>query len=220
MTDNLDPLDHDPVPAAARGDDSLAPATVEEANALKFASAVSLVLAVFEAVVALLTGSVALMAIAIDSLRDGLSAGSALVLAGRNRRLYRLAAVVVAGLTAFAFLWIVWIGFTRFGVGRIPNPWLMIAVAVISLAVNVITALRLRVLNVGDDDVRWTWKQTRWDFVADLGVIIAALAVSDFAQRWPDLVAGLLIAGFNLWGIWKLVKAMWDAEAKDLRERT
>ncbi len=219
MTDNLDPLDQDPVPAAARGDDFLAPATVEEANALKFASAVSLILAVFEAVVALLIGSVALMAIAIDSLRDGLSAGSALVLAGRNRRLYRLAAVIVAGLTAVAFLWIVWIGFTRFGVGRIPNPWLMIAVAAISLAVNVITALRLRVLDVGDDDVRWTWKQTRWDFAADLGVIIAALAISDFAQRWPDLAAGLLIAGFNLWGIWKLVKAMWDAETLDLRER-
>lgn len=220
MTDNLDPLGQDPVPAAARGVDMLAPATVEEANALKFSSVVSLALAVFEAVVALMIGSVALMAIAIDSLRDGLSAGSALLLAGRNRRLYRLAAVIVAGLTAFAFLWIVWIGFTRFGVGRVPNPWLMIAVAVISLAVNVITALRLRVLDVAEDDVRWTWKQTRWDFVADLGVIIAALAVSDFAQRWPDLVAGLLIAAFNLWGIWKLVKAMWDAEAEDFRERS
>mgnify|MGYP000050093645 CR=1 FL=1 len=219
MSDSFDPLRQEPVPGAGHGDDLLAPATVEEANALKFSAVASLVLAAFEAVVALMIGSVAVMAIAIDSFRDGLSAGTALVLAGRNRRLYRLAAVIVAALTAIAFLWILWVGFTRFGVGRVPNPWLMIAVAVLSLAVNVITALRLRVLDVGDDDIRWTWKQTRWDFVADIGVIIAAMAISDFAQRWPDLVAGLLIAIFNLWGIWKLVKAMWDAEAEDLRDQ-
>lgn len=220
MIPDIDPLDQKPVPPGARGEGFLAPATIEEASALRFAAISSLVLAGFEALVALLIGSVAVMAIAIDSLRDGLSAGSALVLAGRDRRLYRLAAVIVAALTAFAFLWIVWIGFTRFGVGRLPNPWLMIAVAAISLAVNVITALRLRVMDVGDDDVRWTWRQTRWDFVADLGVIVAALAISDFAQRWPDLVAGLLIAAFNLWGIWKLVRAMWEAEAEDIRERS
>lgn len=219
MTQDFDPLAQDPVPAAARGEDLLAPATVEEASALRFSALASLVLAGFEALVALMIGSVALMAIAIDSFRDGLSAGAALVLAGRDRRLYRLAAVIVAGLAAFAFLWIVWIGFTRFGVGKLPNPWLMIAVAVISLAVNVITALRLRVLDVAEDDLRWTWKQTRWDFAADLGVIVAALAISDFAQRWPDLVAGLLIAAFNLWGIWKLVRGMWEAEAEDIRGR-
>lgn len=220
VTTDFDPLNQDPVPAAARGGDLLEPATNEEAAALRFASLASLALAVFEAVVALMIGSVALMAIAIDSLRDGLSSGVALVLGGRDRRLYRLAAVIVAGLAAFAFLWICWIGFVRFGVGRIPNPWLMIAVAVISLAVNLLTAWRLRVLNSGDGDLAWTWKQTRWDFAADLGVILAAFAISDFAQRWPDLAAGVAIAVFNLWGIWKLIRAMWEAEAADMRRRT
>jgi Co/Zn/Cd efflux system component len=216
VTHDLDPLDQEPVPMIPRSAEFLEPASPEEAQALKAAALMRLALAAFEAVVALLIGSVALMAIAIDSLRDSLSAGTALALAGRSRRLYRLTAVIVALLAAFAFVWIVWIGFTRFGVGRLPNPWLMITVAVLSLAVNLIAAWRLRKFS-DDGDFIWLWKQTRWDFIADLGVILAALAVSDFAQRWPDLTAGVIIAAFNLWGIWRLVRAMWQAEAEDLQ---
>ena len=65
MTQDFDPLAQDPVPAAARGEDLLAPATVEEASALRFSALASLVLAGFEALVALMIGSVSLMAIAI-----------------------------------------------------------------------------------------------------------------------------------------------------------
>ncbi|MEJ8572875.1 cation transporter [Microbaculum marinum] len=216
MIKDLDPLDQEPAPVSVQSDELLAPVTAEQEGALKAAALMGLALAGFEAVVALLIGSVAVMAIAIDSFHDALTAGTTLVLAGRHRRLYRLAAVVVSVLIAFAFLWMIWIGFTRFGVGRIPSPWLMIAVAVISLAVNLISAWRLRVFSSGDDDVRWVWRQTRWDFAADLGVIVAALAISDFAQRWPDLAAGLLIAAFNIWGVWKLVRSMWEQEAGDL----
>lgn len=219
MIHDLDPLDQEPAPAALQSDELLSPVTSEQAGALRSAALMSLALGCFEAVVALLIGSVAVMAIAIDSLHDAMTAGTTLVLAGRNRRIYRLAAVIVSVLIAVAFVWIAWIGFTRFGVGRIPNPWLMIAVAVISLVVNLIAAFRLKAFSTGDDDIRWIWRQTRWDFVADIGVIVAALAVSDFAQRWPDLAAGLLIAAFNLWGITKLIRAMWLAESEDLRAR-
>lgn len=220
MIKDLDPIDQEPAPALAQTDALLAPVTAEQEGSLKIAALMSLALAAFEAVVALMIGSVALMAIAIDSLHDALTAGTALVLSGRNRRLYRLVAIVVSVLITFAFLWILWIGFTRFGVGRVPNPWLMIAVAVISLVVNLITAWRLKVFSTGDDDIRWVWRQTRWDFVADIGVIVAALAISDFAQRWPDLVAGILIAAFNIWGVWKLVRAIWQAESDFLQSRS
>ena len=217
MIKDLDPLDQEPAPA--QSDELLAPVTADQEGALRAAALMSLALAGFEALAALLMGSVAVMAIAIDSLHDALTAGTTLVLAGRSRRLYRLVAVVVSLLIAFAFVWIIWIGATRFGVGRIPNPWLMISVAVLSLVVNLIAAWRLKVFSSGDDDVRWVWRQTRWDFAADIGVIVAALAISDFAQRWPDLAAGLLIAAFNIWGIWKLIRTMWQAEAEDLTTR-
>lgn len=219
MIQDLDPLDQEPAAPGVESDELLAPVTSEQESALRSAALMSLALACFEAVVALMIGSVAVMAIAIDSLHDAMTAGTTMILAGRNRRLYRIAAVLVSVLIAIAFVWIAWIGFTRFGVGRIPNPWLMIAVAVISLVVNLIAAWRLKVFSSEDDEIRWVWRQTRWDFAADIGVIVAALAISDFAQRWPDLAAGLMIAAFNLWGIWKLVRAMWQAEADDMRAR-
>lgn len=212
MTDQLDPLANEPVPAADAGDALLEPAGETEADALRFASIASLVLAGFEALVGLMIGSVALLAIAIDSLRDAAQSGTVLLLGGQPRRLYRLAAVAVAVLTAFAFIFIILIAFHNFGVGRVPNPWLMIAVAVISLVVNVMTAWRLRVLRHTEDDVRWTWRQTRWDFAADLGVILAALAIVDFLHRWPDVAAGVIIAALNILGIVRLLRAMWRAE--------
>ncbi len=212
MTDDLDPLANEPVPAADTGEALLEPAGETEAKALRFASISSLVLATFEALVGLMIGSVALLAIAIDSLRDAAQSGTVLLLGGRPRRLYRLAAVVVALFTAFAFIFIILIAFHTFGVGRVPNPWLMIAVALISLVVNVMTAWRLRVLRHTEDDIRWTWRQTRWDFAADLGVILAALAIVDFLHRWPDVAAGVIIAMLNLVGILRLLRAMWRAE--------
>lgn len=212
MTDQLDPLANEPVPATDAGDALLEPAGETEADALRFASIASLVLAGFEALVGLMIGSVALLAIAIDSLRDAAQSGTVLLLGGQPRRLYRLAAVAVAVLTALAFIFIILIAFHNFGVGRVPNPWLMIAVAVISLVVNVMTAWRLRVLRHTEDDVRWTWRQTRWDFAADLGVILAALAIVDFLHRWPDVAAGVIIAALNILGIVRLLRAMWRAE--------
>lgn len=212
MTDDLDPLRNETVPDAEPGVALLEPAGDTEAKALRFASVSSLVLAAFEAAVGLMIGSVALLAIAIDSLRDAAQSGTALMLGGRPLRLYRLVAVVVAVLTAFAFIFIVLIAFHNFGVGRVPNPWLMIVVALISLAVNVMTAWRLRVLRHAEDDIRWTWRQTRWDFAADLGVILAALAIVDFLHRWPDVAAGVIIAALNILGIVRLLRAMWRAE--------
>jgi Co/Zn/Cd efflux system component len=212
VTDQLDPLANEAVPAADAGDALLEPAGEAQAAALRFAGVASLVLAGFEALVGLMIGSVALLAIAIDSLRDAAQSGTVLLLGGRPRRLYRIAAVVVAVLAAFAFVFIVLIAFHTFGVGRVPNPWLMIAVALISFVVNVMTAWRLRVLRHTEDDVSWTWRQTRWDFAADLGVILAALAIVDFLHRWPDVAAGVIIAVLNLLGIVRLLRAMWRAE--------
>lgn len=217
MTQDLDPLDQEPAPPGMASEDLLSPVTSEQEGALKQAALMSLALAAFEAAAALMMGSIAVMAIAIDSLHDALTAGTTLLLAGRSQRLYRIAAVVVSVLIGLAFLWIVWIGLTGFGVNRVPNPWLMIAVALISLAVNLIAAWRLKTFASEDGDIRWVWRQTRWDFVADIAVIIAALAISDFGQRWPDLGAGLLIAAFNIWGIYKLVRAMWLAETAKIR---
>lgn len=219
MSFPLGPDPDRPVPPQAAGAADVglvAPTDAREAAALKASAGLNFALALGEALVGLLIGSVALLAIAVDSLRDAAAAGLSLALAGRSRAAFRLATLILAAAAAIAFLAIIWLAFAGFG-GRIPNPWLMIVVATISLVINLITAWRLRRFGEAEALLAAVWRQTRWDFLADIGVIVAALAVSDFARRWPDVVAGIAIALLSLFGIYRLVRASLAAGSEERR---
>lgn len=208
----LDPLGGHPGGPVDRGGDILVPASAADEAALRQAAVSSLGLALLQALAGFLVGSVALVALAVDALRHGASAGAALLFSGGSRGGYRAAAGLVAIIAGLLFLWVVAAPFTGLGGVAIPNPWVMIAAALCSLGVNLFTAFRLRGMAAAGDERRWLLRQAQWDFVADLGVILAALAVHDLAARWPDRLAGLLIALFSLWGVWKLLRALWRAD--------
>ncbi|MGE0232731.1 MAG: cation transporter [Flavobacteriaceae bacterium] len=191
----------DPPPPGAGGAELLRPANDAERRVLISSASIAGTLAVMEAVAAILTGSLALMAIAIDSLEDAAHYGLAGYLSGKPKRLFYAALALLAVAAAAGYLWIGWTAFTAFTGKAPPNPWIMMAVAAVSLVVNLITVWRLRALRHEQGEFAFAWAETRWDFVADAGVIVAAMAVSDWVARWPDTIAGLTIAAVNLYGI-------------------
>ncbi|MGE0847945.1 MAG: cation transporter [Flavobacteriaceae bacterium] len=194
----------DPPPGESYGSAIIAPAAPEERAALNGAAYVSAVLACVEALAAIFTGSLALMAIAVDSAEDAAHYGLASLTSGRPRHWFIAGLALLGAFALAAYCWIGWTAFTAFTGAAPPNPWIMMGVAALSLIGNLWCVWKLRGLRYVTGELSFAWAETRWDFLADLGVIVAAMAVSDWAQRWPDTTAGLIIAAVNLVGIVRL----------------
>lgn len=65
-------------------------------------------------------------------------------------------------------------------------------------AANVLAALLLVRFRNGDANVRSVWLCTRNDLVQSLAVAAAGGLVWITGSRWPDLVAGIILAGLFL----------------------
>jgi Co/Zn/Cd efflux system component len=144
-------------------------------------------------------GSAALLADAVDFLEDtGIYALAAIAVAwsARQRAFAGLAmglAMIIVGLVA---LWQVTV---RLLWGGAPAFAPMAATAAAALAVNVFCAWRLVPHRRGDASMRSVWISTRNDAVLNALTIIAAGGVGITTHAWPDIAAGLIIAGVNLW---------------------
>lgn len=140
------------------------------------------------------SGSVALLADAIDFAGD--AGNYALSLAVLSMGLAVRARVAwIKGITM--------IGFGVFVLGRsgwaaiagaVPEAATMGLVAVLALAANVAVAVMLYAYREGDANMRSVWLCSRNDALANVAVMIAAVAVSWTGTRWPDLAVAVVIA--------------------------
>ena len=167
-------------------------------RALRLAAVLNLIMMAVEGGVGLAIGSAALVADAVDFLEDGsvyLLGAAAVGWSARQRAEVGLlmgAAMAGVGLTALGQ--VVW----RLLVGGAPPPEPMAATAAAALAVNVFCAWRLSPFKRGDASMRSIWLSTRNDAILNTATIAAAALVALTATAWPDIAAGLLIAGLNL----------------------
>lgn len=166
--------------------------------ALLFSAALNAVMLVVEGGVGLHIGSAALIADAVDFLEDtGLYLIAVLALGWSARRRGAVAVVMSlfmagVGLTA---LWQVWL---RLTLGGAPAPAPLAGTALTALVVNVICAWRLAPWKRGDASMRSIWLSTRNDALLNALTIAAGGMIALTGAGWPDIAAGLLIAGLNL----------------------
>ncbi|OJS99369.1 cation diffusion facilitator family transporter [Marinobacter nauticus] len=162
-------------------------------KALWIALWVNLAMFFVEGLASLQSGSVALMADAIDFFGD--SANYLLSLSVLSMgMLWRGRAALVKGLTMATFGLVVWgraIWVLQSGVT--PEPLTMGLVGLLALAANVGVAVMLFKFREGDSDMRSVWLCSRNDAVGNLAVMGAALGVFGTGSAWPDLiVAGIM----------------------------
>ncbi|WP_138435418.1 cation diffusion facilitator family transporter [Marinobacter shengliensis] len=162
-------------------------------KALWIALWVNLAMFFVEGLASLQSGSVALMADAIDFFGD--SANYLLSLSVLSMgMLWRGRAALVKGLTMATFGLVVWgraIWVLQRGVT--PEPLTMGIVGLLALAANVGVAVMLFKFREGDSDMRSVWLCSRNDAVGNLAVMGAALGVFGTGSAWPDLiVAGIM----------------------------
>ena len=162
-------------------------------RALWIALWVNLAMFFVEGAASLQSGSVSLMADAIDFFGD--SANYILSLSVLSLgMLWRGRAAMVKGITMTLFGIVVWArALWVMEQGVTPEPFTMGTIGLLALIANLSVAFVLFRFRDGDSDMRSVWLCTRNDAIGNLAVMAAALGVFGTGRAWPDLsVAAIL----------------------------
>ena len=148
------------------------------------------------------SGSVSLLADAIDFLGDSANYGISLAVLGLATAWRARAALFkAASMAAFGTLVLARAAWA-YSQGGTPEPLTMGLIAALALAANVCVALMLYRYRTGDSNMRSVWICSRNDALGNIAVAAAALGVFGTGRSWPDLLVAVGIALLALSGAW------------------
>lgn len=179
--------------------------TAAERRVLWIALALNLAMAVVGGVAGWLGDSTGLLADALDMLSDATAYAIGLVAIGRAARFKANAAMLSGSVLLLLGVGVLVEVGRRAMVGSEPASGVMIAVASLSLVVNMSVLRLLRRFRTGDVHLRASWIFTRADVVANVGVVVSALLVAWTGSRYPDLIVGTLIGLYVVREAWEIL---------------
>lgn len=152
------------------------------------------------------SGSVSLLADAIDFLGDAANYGVSLAVLTMAMA-WRSKAALLKGVCMLGFGFFVlgraaWAAKT----GTVPEAATMGVIGFLALAANVIVALLLYNYRTGDANMRSVWLCSRNDAFGNIAVMLAALGVFGTGTAWPDLAVAVGMAGLAIWGGWSVIQ--------------
>jgi Co/Zn/Cd efflux system component len=146
-----------------------------------------------EGIASLSSGSVSLMADAIDFFGDSANYVLSLTVLSMGM-LWRGRAAMVKGITMTVFGLVVWARAAWvMQAGITPEPLTMGAVGLLALAANMSVAAILFKFREGDSDMRSVWLCSRNDAISNIAVMVAALGVFGTGTAWPDLIVAAIM---------------------------
>lgn len=156
------------------------------------------------------SGSLSLLADAIDFAGDALNYGVSIAVLSAALA-WRARAALVKALCMGGFGLLV-LGRTAWSVwqGEVPDGATMGAIGLVALAANVAVAWMLYAFREGDANMRSVWLCSRNDAIGNIAVMLAGLWVLASGSRWPDLLvaAGMaLLALQGGWQVWRQARA-------------
>jgi Co/Zn/Cd efflux system component len=152
------------------------------------------------------SGSLSLVADAVDFAADAMNYGISLAVLGSVLLVRAKAALFKAACMAALGLY-VWVGAAwQWSQTDVPHAATMGVVGVMALAVNVAVAALLYAFREGDANMRSVWLCSRNDAIGNLAVVAAALGVFGTHQAWPDLLVATLMATLALRGAWVIAR--------------
>jgi Co/Zn/Cd efflux system component len=159
-----------------------------------------------EIVAGLTSGSVSLLADAIDFFGDAANYGLTLAVLSLGVTWRASAALVkAASMLGFGFLVIgraVWSA----SQGVVPEPLTMGVVGGLALAANLGVTALLYAFREGDANMRGVWLCTRNDAISNIAVMLAALGVFGTATAWPDLAVAAVMASLAITSGWAVMR--------------
>ena len=148
----------------------------------------------FEVVFGLIADSLSLQADALDFFGDAANYAISLALLGRAIRWRARGAAIKSGAMALFGAWVLGAAIYRVFVGGVPDAAIMGAVGLLALFANLVCAGLLFRFRRGDANMRSVWLCSRNDAIANIAVILAALAVAVTGTGWADLGVAVVIA--------------------------
>ncbi|MES2226731.1 MAG: cation transporter [Pseudomonadota bacterium] len=152
------------------------------------------------------SGSVSLLADAIDFFGDAANYGLSLAVLSMaltwRARAALLKAASMAGFGIFVLGRALWGALN----GVPPQPLTMGAVAALALVVNVGVAWMLYRYRHGDANMRSVWLCSRNDALGNVAVALAALGVFGTGAAWPDLLVAVGMAALALGGAFSVMR--------------
>ncbi|MGH6638244.1 MAG: cation transporter [Polaromonas sp.] len=152
------------------------------------------------------SGSVSLLADAIDFFGDAANYVVTLMVLSMGL-VWRARAAVLKGSSMLVFgvfvmaraLWVATQGGT-------PEAFTMGAIGLLALLANGTVALMLYAWREGDANMRSVWLCTRNDALGNVAVMLAALGVFGTGSAWPDLAVAAVMAGLAVTSGWAVVR--------------
>ena len=152
------------------------------------------------------SGSVSLLADAIDFLGDAANYGVSLAvltmaMAWRSKAAL-LKGACMLGFGVFVLARAIWVAQT----GAVPEAGTMGVIGFLALTANITVALLLYNYRTGDANMRSVWLCSRNDAFGNIAVMLAALGVFGTGSAWPDLAVATGMAGLAIWGGWSVIQ--------------
>lgn len=152
------------------------------------------------------SGSVALLADAIDFFGDAANYGLSIYVLAMSVQtraktsLFKAASMALFGIGILIHaLWNVM-------TGVIPDAQIMTVIGLLALVANVGVAILLYTYRNGDSNMRSVWLCTRNDALGNIAVIIAAIGVFGTGTAWPDLIVAVIMASLALTAAWQVIR--------------
>lgn len=176
-----------------------------QAGVLKIVLAINVTMFIVELISGYMAGSMALMSDSLDMLGDAFVYAFSLYVLNRSSQ-WRNTAALFKGLIMLAF----GMGVLVMAVEKILHPIVPFAQAMGIIGFVVLTAntvcLFLLTRHRHDDlNMSSVWLCSRNDIIANISVLVAAVAVSYTHSIWPDIIVGLIIAVLFLSSAYRVV---------------
>lgn len=88
---------------------------------------------------------------------------------------------------------------------ELPEPFLMTAISIVALAVNVGCAVLLYKYRGGDSNRESVWICSRNDAIGNIAVMIAAVGVFASGTIWPDIIVAAILGWLAVTGAWRII---------------
>lgn len=150
--------------------------------------------------------STALLGDSLDMLGDAFVYGVSLYVIGKNERWGTSVSLIKGSIMAIFGVGVILDAIRRFMTPGLPVATTMGAIGALALVANVICAALLLRHRNDDLNMQSTWLCSRNDVLANIGVLLAAAAVSATQSKYPDLLVGVCIAALVLRSAFHVLK--------------
>lgn len=152
------------------------------------------------------SGSVSLLADAIDFFGDAANYGVTLAVLSMGV-VWRGRAALLKSASMLAFgLFVMGRALWMLTQGGTPEAFTMGGIGLLALLANGAVAALLYAYREGDANMRSVWLCTRNDALGNVAVMLAALGVFGSGTAWPDLAVAAVIAGLAITSGWAVLR--------------